>query len=112
MGDFQRGDKLIYFIAVIKKRAERDGIECSIHLSDLYSIWTGYCEMTGEKLLVYDSWNKNKAFTNASVDRKDSARGYHADNIQWVTKKVNMAKQSLSVDDFVEICKAVAKYNV
>jgi hypothetical protein len=44
----------------------------------------------------------------ASLDRIDNARGYEPDNIQWVHKDVNMMRGVLSVERFVELCKAVA----
>ncbi len=47
----------------------------------------------------------------ASLDRKDSSKGYVKDNVQWVHKKVNKIKQDLQEKELVELCKTIAKYN-
>lgn len=46
---------------------------------------------------------------NLSVDRIDSNKGYEPDNIQLVDKRINMMKQSLSNDEFIELCCKVAE---
>ena len=43
----------------------------------------------------------------ASLDRIDSKLGYTKDNLQWVHKHINVAKNSLSVSDFVTMCREV-----
>lgn len=47
----------------------------------------------------------------ASLDRIDSSRGYTKDNIQWVHKSINIAKNSLSQSDFIYLCHLVAENN-
>ena len=61
------------------------------------------CALTGWDIIL---GNINKT---ASLDRIDSSRGYDKDNIQWVHKNVNRLKMDFSQDDFIELCKAVAK---
>jgi hypothetical protein len=48
---------------------------------------------------------------SASLDRIDSNKGYTKDNVQWVHKTINMMKNKLSMDEFTEWCKLVAKNN-
>lgn len=43
-----------------------------------------------------------------SIDRKDSSRGYHADNVVLACWRVNKMKQDFSVEDFIETCKAIS----
>ena len=50
-----------------------------------------------------------KRYTNASLDRIDSSKGYVVDNVQWVDKDVNMAKQRLSQKKFIEMCKMISE---
>lgn len=45
-----------------------------------------------------------------SVDRIDSNKGYTKDNICITTININIAKNDLSKEDFVSLCKDVAKY--
>ena len=47
----------------------------------------------------------------ASLDRIDSSLGYIEDNVQWVHKMINMAKQGYSQKKFIEICKLVTEKN-
>lgn len=46
-----------------------------------------------------------------SIDRINSDIGYEEGNIQWVDKRINMMKGSLSNKEFIELCTKVAKYN-
>jgi hypothetical protein len=48
---------------------------------------------------------------NASIDRIDSSKGYTLDNIQIVDKHVNLAKQSLSQQEFIELCERVVEHS-
>jgi hypothetical protein len=47
---------------------------------------------------------------NASLDRIDSNLGYIENNVQWVTSKVNMMKQTYTQEEFIEVCINVANY--
>jgi hypothetical protein len=46
-----------------------------------------------------------------SVDRKNNSKGYVKSNIQIVAACINVARQDLTVKQFVSLCKAVAKNN-
>lgn len=46
----------------------------------------------------------------ASLDRKDSTRGYTLANIQWVHKDLNRMKWDLPEAEFIKLCKSVANY--
>ncbi len=43
-----------------------------------------------------------------SLDRIDSSKGYVEDNICITTIAINIAKNDLSKEDFIEMCKKVA----
>jgi len=47
----------------------------------------------------------------ASLDRIDSTKGYNKENIQWLHKFVNLAKQSFSQSEFIAMCKSIAENN-
>ena len=49
---------------------------------------------------------------NVSLDRIDSSKDYVLGNIQLVLKEVNYMKQSLSQEDFINICKKISNHNV
>lgn len=44
----------------------------------------------------------------ASLDRKNSKRGYVPGNVQWIHRIANVAKQTLTQAEFVELCCLVA----
>lgn len=47
----------------------------------------------------------------ASLDRIDSSKGYIMGNVQWVHKKINFMKQSLSDSEFIYFCNNVYANN-
>lgn len=47
---------------------------------------------------------------NASLDRIDSTKGYIEGNVQWVDKRINIMKQNMTDNEFIEICKMIAEY--
>jgi hypothetical protein len=53
--------------------------------------------------------NENGGRT-ASLDRINSKKGYIKNNIQWVHKNINLAKQELSDAEFIELCNTVSKF--
>ena len=55
----------------------------------------GYCK-------TEDNWY-------CGIDRKDSALGYIEGNMVPCCSNCNLGKQRLSVEDFIELCKKVAK---
>jgi biotin operon repressor len=63
------------------------------------------CALSG-RLLICGYTDLNNY--TASLDRIDSDRGYVRDNLQFLHKDVNMAKQDMSQFDFVSLCKDVA----
>jgi hypothetical protein len=46
----------------------------------------------------------------ASLDRIDSNRPYEEDNLQWVHKDINIAKQSMTHDRFIKMCIVITKF--
>lgn len=79
-------------------------------LKKQFLLQEGRCIYTNEPIALpkdfTDLWQNPLV---ASIDRIDSNSGYIDSNFQLVTKKVNMSKQSLSNQDFIDICKKVAK---
>ncbi len=70
---------------------------------DLFLKQDRKCTLTGWPLVMGGYKTRT-----ASLDRIDSSVGYTSDNIQWLHKTVNIAKQSLSDQEFVTLCRAVA----
>jgi len=64
----------------------------------------GLCALTGESLIMGES---------ASIDHivPQSRGGDHsADNLQWVSLRVNQAKNNLTQDEFIALCGRVVSH--
>lgn len=104
---------------VIKHQATRRSRVLEFNVSHEY-VWElflkqkGRCAVSGKPI-----WFEHKDGTRfvdkrsdktASLDRIDSNKGYVPGNVQWVHKDVNIMKQDLSDEDFINWCKTIADY--
>jgi hypothetical protein len=102
---FYKGVLRASFAHKYKTGAETRGIPFTVSFDDLADLLIKQdfrCALSDEELDAMEISN------NASLDRIDSSLGYVQGNVQWVTSKVNMMKQSYSQEEFIEVCKAVA----
>lgn len=98
----------------IKREAERRNLSFQLTKSFLWELFlkqNGKCALSGVDIDLTHNVNKQgyKRRT-ASLDRKDSSKGYIEGNVWWVHKNINNMKQTLSVEDFVKYCQKVATY--
>jgi len=78
---------------------------------ELFEQQGGKCALSGVPLTLPS--NKSEYLSRewtASLDRIDSKRGYHDDNVQWVHKTANMMKQGLTQNDFAIWCGIIHKH--
>lgn len=111
-GDFHQKEnrEFKYCFKTINLR-ERKG--CFVNLNDLKEIWekqNGYCAYSNVKLILPTHSNTSPvvAYRMASVDRIDSKKPYTKDNIQFVSRTINYAKNSMSHQEmctFINIIK-------
>lgn len=47
----------------------------------------------------------------ASLDRIDSSIGYVKGNVQWVHKKMNLMKHTMTMSDFIKWCNLIVEYH-
>lgn len=91
-------------------QAARRNIEINLSKEELFELYLAQnkrCALTGEKL-VFTKFRANfNRYTNASIDRIDSSKPYAQGNVQWVHKKVNLMKGSLSQLEFLTWCQRV-----
>jgi hypothetical protein len=89
---------------------------CYISLDDLKDVWArqnGKCVYTNIELaLPASSSNPNPkiSYLMASVDRIDSSKPYCKDNIQFVSRNINYAKNNLSHQQMVDFINMIKKY--
>lgn len=70
----------------------------------MYTEQQGKCALSGLPI----SWSSVGWDHSASIDRIDNDLGYFEENVQLVHKKVNMLRGSLTIEEFVKLCTAVA----
>jgi len=99
------------FFGIIKRGAEYRNLQFSITIEDIENLLIQQhfkCALTGWDL-KYGRIHRSKI--TMSVDRIDSNKGYTKNNIIIVHKDINMSKQSYSLEYYIKLCNAVAKYN-
>ena len=81
------------------------------YLWQLYLIQLKRCALSGIPIFFPET---TRSLKTASLDRKDSSKGYIKGNVQWVHKHINIMKNNLSEIDFVNYCKLVIEkhYNI
>lgn len=95
----------------IKAQAIEREIEFDItmeHIGDLFEEQGGRCILSGIELTL-KKHTKDTTQT-ASLDRKDSSKGYVVGNLQWVHKDLNRLKGTFSQEEFILLCKQVADH--
>lgn len=75
------------------------------YLFDLYEKQSGKCAISGVNMTF--AAGNGRVFTNISIDRIDSTKGYVRGNVQLVCDVVNIMKQDLPQDDFLDWCRLI-----
>ncbi len=96
----------------IKLQAKERNLSFKIsmeYVGDLFESQEGRCALTGKTLTL----KKHTTDTSqtASLDRKDSRKGYIRGNLQWVHKDINRLKSDLHETRFIDLCKEVASHS-
>ena len=61
------------------------------------------CALTGQSIFFAKTTREHDSKqTTASLDRIDSNNGYIEGNVQWVHKKLNMMKQAMPDQEFIQ----------
>jgi hypothetical protein len=76
------------------------------YLWDLYQQQNNRCALSG---LEINFAEKTTEPNEASLDRIDSSKGYVPGNVQWVHKDINLMKNYLPQDRFIELCNLIAQ---
>jgi hypothetical protein len=106
---WHRGVRISWFNK-FKLGAELRGLDWTLTIDDVADVYdkqNGLCALTDESIVFPEVGHPQNAI--ASIDRIDSAKGYVKENIQLVTKQVNMMKQAYSQELFIQTCMKVAK---
>lgn len=101
----------------IKVGAKKRALEWDLSIEFLWDLFLKQgrkCALTGLDIWFTDkrkSTNINWGLMNASLDRKNSLKGYTKDNVQWVHKEYNRFKNNYSMDKFLEMCRMITEFN-
>lgn len=111
----QSGELTGAYFSKIRGRARRASkrklIEFSVtreYLSQLFERQNRKCQLTGDEIVL--NAPMGPAIT-ASLDRIDSVKGYVPGNVQWIHKTVNLMKNIIPEQEFIEWCKKIANNN-
>ena len=92
------------------------GLEVGINKQDIINIWKsqkGLCALTGLPMQLVQAKRINRTRNlnhyRASVDRIDSERGYHKDNIRLVCAYVNIMRSDMTDEQLRFWCEAILK---
>jgi hypothetical protein len=97
----------------VKKGAKKRNLEFKITIKEAWELFEKQkrkCALSGVSIVLVRDLTRDRKKNTASLDRKNSTKGYTKDNIQWVHKRINQMKNKHSDSDFIEWCKKVANY--
>lgn len=98
---------------VIKYSAEIRDLEFDISIEDAwkqYEKQQGLCALSGEEIKFNPEKGWVKRDITASLDRIDSNLGYTVNNIQWVSKDIQVMKMDDSQEEFINWCKKITDF--
>lgn len=103
------------YLYILRFRAKRCGYNFNINGNYLWSLFIKQnkkCALSGLDISFPPVWGaKSKTQITASLDRINSSKGYVKGNVQWVHKKINGMKMDMQDEEFIHLCKMVAKHS-
>ena len=98
----------------LKSSRRKSDIEWDIQLDYINKLWDkqeGKCALSGTKLTCEKVVGKYVK-TNASIDRIIAGGEYNIENVQLVCRAVNSFRHDLTIKEFIQWCKRVAKNGI
>ena len=80
-----------------KQRATKRGLEFTIEITDI--VIPKYCPLLG--IPITNTFGKGRQQTNASLDRKDSSKGYTPENIWVISDLANRMKSDATLEQLL-----------
>lgn len=100
------------FLCSLRSSAKRRGLELNLtpeFMWELFLKQNKTCAISGLPLIMD---RKNPSKNTASLDRKDSTKGYVTNNVQWVHRIVNTIKWNLTEKEFYDMIKRIYEFRV
>lgn len=102
-------ERLKHITYVAKNRAKKKGHVFTLSYPFIHAMWSkqeGKCALSGVEMGI-----QTRTDELVSIDRIDSSIGYTGNNVQLVAHAVNISKNILPQDYFINMCKHVADRN-
>ena len=102
-----------FYLSNAKRRARKTGMDYDLDGKFLWELFLSQdrcCALSGVRI-EFPPINRLRSRGTASLDRKDSTKGYTKDNVQWVHKDINNIKMEFTQTEFFEWCKKVVVHN-
>lgn len=106
------GEISLTYFNRLKNSSKKRNLEFSVKIDELWDLFIKQdrkCALSGLDIRFPHSRIDYEA--TASLDRINSKIGYNKDNIQWVHKDVNYAKQSMDNFEFLDLVKKIYHFN-
>lgn len=99
----------------LELRAKYKNLDFNIKIEKMWELFLKQdkkCSISGILLTPPNKEGYGKSNINiASLDRIDSSKGYIEGNVQWVSRPINVMKMALPQNEFINICKIIARNN-
>src|SRR3546814_964305 len=83
--------------ARLKSRAKKDGIPFNLDVSDI--IVPPVCPILGTPLVDRTGLKAGGTYNTPSIDRKDPTLGYVKGNIGVISRRANLLKNNITIDE-------------
>ena len=96
---------------IVVAQAKRRGIPITITAEEAYNQFVKQdrkCALSQTPITLVKNLRDEREKQTASLDRIENAKGYTIDNIQWVHKKVNIMRNTMSIPEFKEWCRKIS----
>lgn len=97
----------------VKSNASRRGVPFEISdkfAQELLEKQGSKCALTGVEIRLVLNYRDDYLQQTASLDRIDNAKGYTEDNVWWVHKEINIMRNQLTINKFVDWCQKIVRY--
>jgi hypothetical protein len=107
--------KLITLLYGVTRRCKKKKLSQDINLEyllQLYEKQNGCCFYTGKQMSIIgngskDNLDKDSYFYKISIDRVNSSKGYEKNNIVLCCVGINIMKQDLPLEMFLDFCNSI-----
>ena len=107
--DHSKQGEFTWYLKQVRKREPRHQLSEEF-LQDLWNEQCGKCAASGIEMEKRHNSNKHKHHLwTASLDRKDSEKGYTRDNVQFLAYGLNLAKNTFTDSDLWEFLNMIKR---